>query len=278
MLDALRSFFWNAWQNFCHHRPFETAAALAFYSLFSLAPLIIVIVAIAGLFFSDAEVQAALIARIRELIGAETATLVETIISNTTNEESNVLSLIVGGTLITIGATTAFAHLYSALNRIWNLGETDTSAMLKVLKGRLLSFAFLIVIGMMLVVSLGFSAALATSTEFLSRRLGIDTSFWNGLEIAISYGVTTLLVAVIYKYLPDTRVAWLDSMLGALVAALLFGLSKFLIRLYVAQMSPESSFGAAGSVVVFMLWIYCASLIVLVGAEVTRTFAGRHSL
>jgi membrane protein len=278
MLDALRSFFWNAWQNFCHHRPFETAAALAFYSLFSLAPLIIVIVAIAGLFFSDAEVQAALIARIRELIGAETATLVETIISNTTNEESNVLSLIVGGTLITIGATTAFAHLYSALNRIWNLGETDTSAMLKVLKGRLLSFAFLIVIGMMLVVSLGFSAALATSTEFLSRRLGIDTSFWNGLEIVISYGVTTLLVAVIYKYLPDTRVAWLDSMLGALVAALLFGLSKFLIRLYVAQMSPESSFGAAGSVVVFMLWIYCASLIVLVGAEVTRTFAGRHSL
>lgn len=263
----------EACENFVRHQPLQAAAALSFYAVFSLAPLILVVIAIAGLFFSDVEVQNALLARISELISNDAAQLVGVIIENATNEERNVFSLIVGGTVMLIGATTAFAQLHSAINQIWGMRPPGSSLVLAFLKGRLWSFAFLLLIGMLLVASLFLGAMLDTFNEFLSTRIVVDDAFWYRLDLALSYGVTTLLIATIYKFLPDTQVAWRHTALAAVVATLLFEGSKFLIEYYVSRMSPESSFGAAGSVIVFLLWIYCAALIILIGAEISRASA-----
>jgi membrane protein len=231
------------------------------------------VVAIGGIFFSDVEIQQALIQKIGELIDAEAARLVEIIIDNVKNEERNVFSLIVGGTLMLIGATTAFAHLQDVLNQIWGVTRHGRRGIMQVFKGRLLSFAFLIVIGMLLVTSLLFSTLLATFEQFLSRVMTVAPSYWSNLDFAISYVVTTALIATIYKFLPDTHVPWIDAVFGAIVASLLFAGARLLVQAYIAQLSPGSSFGAAGSVVVFMFWIYCASLIILLGAELSRASA-----
>lgn len=277
LLVWLRSLLIDASRNVGRVQPFRAAAALSFYAVFSLAPLVLVIVAIAGLFFSDIEVQNALIERIRTLISNDAAVLVETIIENTKNESRNVFSLVLGGAVMLIGATTAFAELHGVLNQMWSIDSPGRRAMLRALQGRLWSFAFLLLIGLLLVASLLLSTLLDTFNDFLSTHVIVDESFWSQLDLYISYVVTTVLIATIYKFLPDVPVAWRDAFIGGVVATLLFDLSKSAIEFYVAQLSPESSFGAAGSVIVFLLWIYCASLIVLVGAGFCRASALRRS-
>jgi len=275
LLTSARALLGESVKNLIRHQPLQAAAALSFYSLLSLAPLVIIVVAMAGLCFNDTEVRATLIMRIGELISGEAAILVETIIDNTRNEEENVFSLIVGGALMLVGATTSFAQLHGILNRIWNVKTTGRHTVLQMIKGRLWSFAFLIVIGVLLVASLMLSTLFAAFNDWMSGS-GIDAAYWSRLDFGISYGLTTLLIAAIYKLLPDAAVAWRDALLGAVAGSLLFEASKFLVRYYVVQMNPESSFGAAGSVVVFMLWIYVAALIILVGAEISRASAIRR--
>jgi membrane protein len=260
-----------ALSNFLSHDPFQAAAALSYYSLFSLAPLVIVIAAIGGLFFSDVEIQAALTARIRDIFNEDAAALVETVITNSANDERNIASLIIAGLLILIGATTALAQLHRVLNRIWNIHVEGRHLVWHFVKGRLWSFAFLITVATLLAASLLFNTFLATFGDFLGRYVAIDPTVWDSLDLATSYIATALLLVLLYKLLPDTYVRWRDAALGALVATVLFESSKYFIRLYLVQASPESSFGASGSIVVFMLWIYVASLIILIGAEVSRT-------
>lgn len=255
----------------------QAAAALSFYSLLSLAPLVIVVVAMAGIFFSDIEVRSVLILRISELISEDTAALVQTIIENTADEEQNVSSLIIGGMLMLVGASTAFAHLHTILNRVWNVNVSGRKTLLQILKGRLWSFAFLFVIAALLVASLLLSTLFTAVDEWLHTR-AIDAPNWaDRTDFAISYGLTTLLIAAIYKLLPDAKVPWRGAFLGAVVSTLLFDGSKALIQYYVTRFDPASSFGAAGSVIAFMVWIYIASLIVLVGAEISRAEAIRRS-
>lgn len=257
--------------NFLSHDPFQAAAALSYYSLFSLAPLVIVVAAIGGLFFSDAEIQSALVARIRDILNEDAATLVETVITNSTNAEQNVISLIIAGSLILVGATTALAHLHRVLNRIWNVRVEGRLRIWHFVKGRLWSFAFLITISILLAASLLFNTFLTTLVELVSRYVALDTQVWSLLDLATSYVATALLLMLLYKFLPDTRVRWREAALGAAVATVLFESGKYFIRIYLAQASPGSSFGASGSIVVFMLWIYVASLIILVGGEVSRS-------
>jgi membrane protein len=258
-----------AFFNFFEHDPFQAAAALSYYSLFSLAPLVIVVAAIGGLFFSDTEIQAALVERIRDILSEDAAALVETVISNSTDTERNVVSLIIAGSLILIGATTALAQLHGVLNRIWNVRVEGRLKVWLFVKGRLWSFAFLITIGTLLAASLLFNTFFTTFVEFLSRYVALDTGIWDLLDAATSYVVTAFLLMLLYKFLPDTRVRWREAALGAAAATLLFESSKYFIRIYLAQASPGSSFGASGSIVVFMLWIYVTSLIILVGGELS---------
>jgi membrane protein len=249
----------------------QSAAALSYFSLFSLAPLVIAIVAVAGLFVSNADVQTALIEHIRDIVNDETADLVETIIANSVDQERNIVSLIIAGVLIAVGATSAFAQLHAILNRVWNAPVPQRFSVWYLVRARVWSFAFLLIIGTLLAASLMFNTFLASFDEFVSSRFGVDILIWDLLDLATSYGVTTILLGLIYRYVPDAPVRWRDAIPGAIVASILFESSKTLVQYYVAQTSPESAFGAAGSVVVFMIWIYTASLTVLLGAEVSRT-------
>jgi membrane protein len=269
-LDAPRTLYKFALRNFRAHNIFQSAAALSYFSLFSLAPLVIAIVAVAGLFVSDADVQAVLIERIRDIVNDDTATLVETIIANSANEERNILSLIVAGMLVAIGATTAFAQLHTILNRVWDVAAPERFSIWRLVKARLFSFAFLVLIGTLLAASLVFNTFLASLGDFISNRFGIEILIWDLLDVVTSYGMTTILLALIYRYAPDAPVRWRDAAIGAIAASILFESSKTVVQYYVAKVSPGSAFGAAGSVVVFMLWIYVASLIVLIGAEASR--------
>lgn len=268
----------SALDNLLLHDPFQAAAALSFYSLLSLAPLVIVVAAIGGFFFSDAEIHAAIVSRLRDVVNDEVAGLAETVIENSTNNERNVVSLVIATVLMLIGSTTAFAHLHRILNRVWNVQVHGRLLLWHVVKGRLISFAFLITIGMLLAASLLFNTFLATFGDFLGRYIAIDTAIWNAFELATSYVATTLLLLLLYKFLPETHVRWRDAALGAVVATILFEGSKLLIRAYLAQARPGSAFGASGSVVVFLLWVYIASLIILIGAEVSRTAHSARSV
>jgi membrane protein len=272
-IRAILDFLNGAWSNLRQHSPFQAAAALSYYSLFSLAPLVIIIVAIAGFLISDADVQSALIDRVRTIVNDDAAAIVETIVESTANEQRGLISIAIASVLMILGATTAFAQLHVFVNRIWNVPITRQRSIWYFLKGRLLSFVILIVISVLLAASLVFNTFLTNVGDFVAVRFGFELTFWEPLNLMTSYGVTTVLIATMYKYLPDIRVHWRDALAGAVAASALFELSKWGVSYYVAQLDPESAFGAAGSVVVFMLWIYVAALTVLIGTEISRSFA-----
>jgi membrane protein len=252
---------------------FQLCAAIAYYSLLSMAPLLLIAIAIAGVFFADGAVHAQLIAQMERLVGAEGAALTKTVIESTQSEARSEWSLVIGALLTLLGATTVFAQLQYALNRVWHVEAAPGNALLGFLKHRILSFALVLAIGFLLMVSLVISAFLGALHTYLDTRLSGATFFWGALDIAITFAFSAVLIAAMFKYLPDAKIAWRDSWLGALVTALLFVLGKHSIGFYLGQTTVASSFGAAGSVVVFMIWVYYAALILLFGAEITQAVA-----
>jgi membrane protein len=270
---TVQSFLKSAWTNLNQHSPFQAAAALSYYSLFSLAPLVIIIVAIAGFLISDADIQSELVDRVREFANEDAAQVVQTIVENSADEQRSALSIAIATILMIIGSTTAFAQLHSILNQVWNVPVARRRSIWLFFKGRLLSFLILIIIGVLLAASLVFNTFLSNVGDFVAERFGFEMTFWAPLNLMTSYGVTTVLIATIYKYLPDAPVHWIDALAGAVAASLLLELSKWGVEYYVAQLDPESLYGAAGSVFVFLLWVYVAALIVLIGTEISRTFS-----
>jgi membrane protein len=238
-----------------------------------MAPLILIVIAIAGLVFADGRVTNELIAQMEALVGEEGAALTRTVIENTESRGESAWQLVIGAVLTIVGATTVFAQLQHALNRVWRVKATPGNALATFIKQRLLSFALVLSIGFLLMVSLVISAVLAALHTWLDGRLAAAAVFWTALDIAISFGVSTLLVALMFKYLPDARIAWRDTWHGAMLTAALLIVGKYAIGLYLGQTTVASSFGAAGSVVVFMIWVYYASLILLFGAEITQSVA-----
>jgi membrane protein len=273
MRNAIESVLMHSAKSFYANEALQLAAAIAYYSLLSIAPLLLIVIAVAGVFFADGVVQAQLIDQIRSLVGAEGADLAETVIANTESEEQSRWSLLVGTGLTVFGATTVFAQLQTALNRVWHVEAEPTSAIWNFVKHRLLSFALVLSLGFLLMVSLVVSAVLAAVHAYLSSSASSEAVIWEVLNMAVSFGLATLLIALMFKYLPDAEIEWRDTWLGAFITAVLFIVGKAAIGLYLGQASVASSFGAAGSVVVFMIWVYYASLIVLFGAEITHAVA-----
>jgi membrane protein len=256
---------------------FSQSAALAYYSLLSMAPLLLIVVAVAGIFFADGRVHAELIEQMRNLVGSEGAELTRTVIEHTGGGERSVWSLVVGSALTLLGATTVFAQLQHALNRVWQVEAAPQSALIMAfIRQRLLSFALVLSIGFLLMVSLVISAVLGTLHTYLDERLASAALFWSGLDLAISFSLATGLIAMMFKYLPDCEIEWRDTWHGAVITAALFVVGKQVIGLYLGQTTVASSFGAAASVVVFMIWVYYAGLILLLGAEITRAVAVRR--
>jgi membrane protein len=275
MVRAAKAVFIGSAKNFYLHDAFQLAAAIAYYSLLSMAPLFLVVIAIAGVFFADGQVQSQLIDQIRALIGAEGADLAETVIENTESEGQSKASLLIGTALTAFGATTVFAQLQAALNRVWHVQADPSNALWNFVKHRLLSFALVVSLGFLLMVSLVVSAVLAAIHGYVTG-LAEAAFVWEALNVAASFSLATLLIALIFKYLPDAEIEWRDTWLGAFLTATLFIIGKAAIGVYLGQASVASSFGAAGSVVVFMIWVYYASLIILFGAEITRSVADQR--
>jgi len=265
LADSFRAFFSG--------EPFRLAAALSYYSLLSMAPLLLIVVGTAGFFFGEGVVRDELIEQMGTLTGAEGAALVETVMVNADRLERNVLSLVLGGGLMLFGATTVFAQLQGALNQIWHVKAAPGNALLGFLRHRLLSFALVLSLGFLLIVSLILSAVLAALEAYLDT-MGIGSmTGWRLLNAAVSFAFATVLIAMIFKYLPDALIQWADVWLGALITSVLLLVGRYAIGLYLGQASIGSVFGAAGSVVVFMVWVYYAALIFFLGAEITRVVA-----
>jgi membrane protein len=277
MLKTAGGVLLKALQGLFEDDAFPLAAALAYYSLLSMAPLLLVVVALAGVFFADGQVHMQLIEQMRRLVGEEGAQLTRTVIANTGSEERSAWSLAFGALLTFIGASTVFAQLQYALNRVWQVKAAPRAALImSFLKQRILSFALVLSVGFLLMVSLVISAVLATLHTYLDERLAEAAFFWSGLDLVISFALATVLIAMMFKYLPDAEIEWRDTWQGALITAGLFVVGKQLIGLYLGQTTVASSFGAAGSVVIFMIWVYYAGLILLFGAEITQAVSARR--
>ncbi len=262
---------------FLDESPFQLAGALSFYTLLSLSPLVLVVVGVTGLVWSAPLVRAQLLAQIEQVAGPAGAQTVEMVLSNATDPGRSKTSLVIGIATLLLGATTVFGQLQAALNQIWNVSiRTTRNAFWSLVRTRLLSLALILVLGFLLLVSLLLNAALTALHAVLSHAVPASSVVWRTLNFVGSLAVIAVLIALLFKVLPDIRIAWPYVWLGAGVTTVLFGVGRFLIGLYLARASIASSYGAAGSLVVFLLWVYYSSLILLFGAEFTQVYARRH--
>ncbi len=252
------------------------AAALAYYTLFSIAPLLIIAIAVAGLVFGQEAAHGAIQAQLRGLIGEPGATVVQDLVASASKRESGLLATVLGLAVLGFAATGVFVQLQDALNTIWKAKRRQMSGLLSFLRQRLLSFAMVLGIGFLLLVSLVVSAGLAAAGTFLVGLLPAWEAVLHVVNVGISFAVITLLFAMIYKVLPDTRVAWSDVWIGAAVTSLLFSLGKLGIGLYLGKSSVASAYGAAGSFAVLLLWVYYSSQLLFLGAEFTQVYARWH--
>jgi membrane protein len=277
MLRSAGGVLWQAVQRMFEDDAWPLAAALAYYSLLSMAPLLLVAVALAGVFFADGQVHTQLVEEMRRLVGDAGAALTQTVIDHTGSEEQSQWSLALGAFLTLLGASTVFGQLQYALNRVWRVQAAPRKRLIMTfIKQRILSFALVLSVGFLLMVSLVISAVLGALHKYLDERIASAAFFWNGLDLVISFALATVLIAMLFKYLPDAEIEWRDTWLGAVITAGLFIVGKQIIGLYLGQTSVASSFGAAASVVIFMIWVYYAALILLFGAEITQAVAARR--
>ncbi len=248
-------------------------AALSYYTLFSLAPLLLIVVSVAGLVFGEDAVRGELFNQLQGLMGADAAKAVEGLLASVNKPGKSVAGTVVGVALLLFGATTVFAELQDALDRIWRAPARKKGGLWSLLRARVLSFGLILGLAFLLMVSLVLGAAIAA----LGRWWGAAFAGWETLlqivNLLIGFGLTTLVFAMIYKLMPRVHVRWHDVWLGALVTSALFTIGKFLIGLYIGKSGIASGFGAAGSLIVILLWVYYSAQIFLVGAEFTWVYA-----
>jgi membrane protein len=252
-------------------------AAISYYTIFSLAPLLVIVIAIAGALFGREAAQGRIVAQISGLVGQEGAVAVESMLRSVSEPDKGLIAGLVSAVVLLVGATTVFAELQSALDRIWHVPEREKpSGIWAVLRARLLSFGLILGLAFLLMVSLVVSAALAAFGSWFGGLMPGWEVLLQGLNVLISLGIVTLLFALIYKLMPTARIAWRDVWIGALVTAVLFELGKLGIGLYLGKSGVNESFAAAGSLVLLVAWVYYAAQIFLLGAEFTKVYAGAH--
>lgn len=257
-------------------RASRLAAALAYYATFSLAPLLIIAIAMAGLIFGQEAVQSQIIEQVQGLIGDRGARLVQTMIEGAYQPTSRIPATVIGIATLLFGASGVFAQLHSALNTIWNVAPRPGRGVLALVKDRFISFTMVLAVGFLLLVSLVVSAALAALGRYLDTLLPNLINTVKILNLVISFGVVTLLFAMIYKFLPDVKIKWGDVWIGAAITSLLFTVGKQLIGLYLGHSSAASVYGAAGSLAIILIWIYYSAQIVFLGAEFTQVYARKY--
>jgi membrane protein len=262
---------WNA-----HEAP-RLGAALAFYTLLSLAPLVILLVAIAALIFGHSAAQSQLLGQVESMIGSQGSAAVKGMIEHSQEPGSGAFASIIGLITLLFGASGVFGELRDALNKMWNVQPINEVGVWLMIKERFFSFGMVLAVGFLLLVSLAISAALAVFGKFFSGLLPAPEFVLGALNFAVSLAGVAILFALIFRYVPDTRIPWREVWIGATVTALLFTVGKSIIGLYLGKAAVGSAYGAAGSLVVVIVWVYYSAMIFFFGAEFTHVlYAARH--
>jgi membrane protein len=251
------------------------AAALSYYTIFSIAPLLLISIAVAGFVFGREAAANEIYLQLRGLFGDSGAQAIQAMVEAADKTGTGVLATVLGLATLLFGASGAFGQLQDALNTIWEVKPKPGQGIKGIVRLRALSFSMVLVIAFMLLVSLVLSAALAALGKFLGDALPIPAAVMQTANTILGFGIISLLFALIFKVLPDIRIAWRDVWIGAMFTALLFSIGRLLIGLYLGRSSVTSSYGAAGSLVVILLWVYYSSQILLFGAEFTKSYSVR---
>ena len=254
------------------HRAASKGAALAFYTLFSMTPILVLAITVAGYVFGAEAAQGEIVAQVQGLVGVNGAQAIQALLAGARDPVSGMVATLVASVLL-LGATTVFAELKGSLDELWGVNKTHHSAFIVLLRTRLLSFGMVLVLAFLLLVSLVVSAVLAMLEDYAHGILGSSATVLATASSVISFGVIACMFAVIYKTLPDAPLSWRDVWIGAAFTAGLFSLGKYAIGLYLGTSGVASSFGAAGSLIALLLWVYYSAQIFFLGAEFTRQYA-----
>lgn len=257
--------------------PFQLAAALSYYTLFSLAPLLLIAIGVAGFVFGREAAQNQIVETLQGMIGKESAeTVQEMIQASNEKPKTGILSTIIGFVALLFGAGGVVGQLQTSLNKVWEVTPKPGQGIWGFIRQRFFSFGMVLAVGFLLLVSLLITALLSSFTAMLSSLLGDATFVAHAIDILVSFGLVTLLFALIYKYVPDVEIQWRDVWVGSALTAILFTIGKFLIGLYIGTSGVSSTFGAAGSLITILVWVYYSSLIVFLGAEFTKVYASEY--
>jgi membrane protein len=252
------------------------AAALAYYALLSLAPLLIISIGVAGWFLGPEAARGRVAGELSGIVGGEAAQGVQAVVANADKPTHGVIGAIVGVVTLFLGASGVFGQLQTSLNAIWEVKAKSDRGLLGQVKDRFFSFTMVLGVAFLLLVSLVLSSVLSSVGQMMADTLPGGATLWQVVNFVLSFGVVTLLFALIFKVIPDAKVQWRDVWLGAAVTALLFAVGKQLLGLYLGKAAVGSAYGAAGSIVALVVWVYYAAQILFVGAEFTQVQARRR--
>jgi membrane protein len=254
--------------------PFRQSAIIAFYAIFSLPALLVIIIAIAGYAFGKDAIEGQLSGQIADMLGPDAANMIETMVANAAEAEASTLMMVIGIGLLVFGATTVFIQLQKSLNRIWGVRPIPKKAWVKYLKDRLFSFGVILVIGFLLLISLVITSMLTIFSDLIKEYVPeVFLLVFHLLNIIISLGIIATLFAMMFKILPDAIIRWKSVWVGAFLTAILFEIGKYGISIYFGEADPASMYGAAGSIILILLWVSYVCMILFFGAEFTKQYA-----
>lgn len=273
-LPSLLKETYKEWNN---DDPWRQSAVVAYYAIFSMPALLMIVVTIAGSIFGEDAVQGRLSSEISSMIGPDAASEVETMISNAYQSSGSVWATIIGIAVLVFGATGVFYQLQQSLNIVWDVEPKEDAGIKKLLKDRVSSFGVILVIGFLMLISLLLTTVLSILSDFIREHLPSYLIYvFYVANFLVSFGIITLLFAMIYKILPDVEIKWRTVWVGAIVTSILFVIGKFGLGLYFGNANPGSAYGAAGSVILILLWVSYSCLILFFGAEFTQVYARRY--
>jgi membrane protein len=276
MLKSLWTVTKRSAEAFIDDGALSRGAAIAFYAVTSIGPVLLIVVAVAGLFFGEDAARGALMTQLGQAMGPESAGFLQLAIGKASNHSSGVIATIIGVVSLVVTASGVFGEMQTALNAIWRASPEGT-AVTRIIKARLTSLTLVVTLGFLLLVSLLLGAAIAAVSHALNNIMPFTDALLHLLNFAISLALLTAIFGAIYKILPDRHLQWRDTMVGAFVTALLITIGKLGIGIYIGTSGIASSYGAAGSVLASLLWIYYSAQIFLFGAEFTRAYADHHA-
>ena len=267
----------NSFSGFGDNKVTKMSGSLAYATVFSLGPLLIVIISLCSIFLGREAIEGKIYGQLRSFVGSDTAEQLQSIIRNASVQGKNTLAIVIGGIVLLIGATGVFAEIQDSINVIWGLKPKPKRGWVKMLQNRFLSFSVIISLGFLLLVSLGITALIDGFNQRLINHFpNVTIVVFYIINLVITLVVVTIIFSVIFKVLPDARIKWKDVIAGAFTTALLFMLGKFAISIYISKSNVGSTYGTAGSLVVLLLWVYYSSIILYFGAEFTKAYAIKY--